>query len=332
MVELLVSMGIVGLLVSITLSAVHVAREKARSVDCRHRLASLSLGLANHEATHGRFPLGGDMVHDGSNGQWPRAQAPQIYLLPYLDQAALYNKIDLRIATERDLLIVRGINDANEVVKRIKIPQFLCPSDPNADGLGRNSYRVNMGISTAPHSLWQHSGTFEGSFFPPQYPIRAADFPDGLSQTVACSERLVGDGNNSRYTPATDFWNVATSVGSLNFGSMTQAQVDEVFAATCPSLRSAIPPHSSDMGAFWFYAGLMDTWYNHASPPNSEVPDCGLPGGIMTIGIVSARSEHASGVNVAFMDGSARFVANDIDESVWRAWSTRNGSEVANDE
>jgi prepilin-type processing-associated H-X9-DG protein len=39
-------------------------------------------------------------------------------------------------------------------------------------------------------------------------------------------------------------------------------------------------------------------------------------------------SAHPGGVNVAFGDGSVRFMKDSIALSVWRALSTRNGGEV----
>ena len=44
--------------------------------------------------------------------------------------------------------------------------------------------------------------------------------------------------------------------------------------------------------------------------------------------ILSARSLHAGGVNVALCDGSVRFVTNSIDWLVWQALGTSQGGEV----
>jgi hypothetical protein len=45
-------------------------------------------------------------------------------------------------------------------------------------------------------------------------------------------------------------------------------------------------------------------------------------------GLYTARSEHPGGVNVALGDTAVRFVADPIDLAVWKAISTRNGSET----
>jgi prepilin-type processing-associated H-X9-DG protein len=47
------------------------------------------------------------------------------------------------------------------------------------------------------------------------------------------------------------------------------------------------------------------------------------PGRIMT----NPSSRHTGGVNMAMCDGAVRFVPNDVDQQLWRAWGSRNGGE-----
>jgi prepilin-type processing-associated H-X9-DG protein len=42
----------------------------------------------------------------------------------------------------------------------------------------------------------------------------------------------------------------------------------------------------------------------------------------------SARSRHPGGVNAAMVDGSVRFVVNNVDPAVWQAACTRAGTET----
>jgi prepilin-type processing-associated H-X9-DG protein len=77
--------------------------------------------------------------------------------------------------------------------------------------------------------------------------------------------------------------------------------------------------------------------YNHYYPPNYSLPDCigvvssgGAPNIAYTpFGWRTARSNHPGGVNMAFVDGSVRFVTDDVDSTVWVAAATRAGNEVA---
>jgi prepilin-type processing-associated H-X9-DG protein len=52
---------------------------------------------------------------------------------------------------------------------------------------------------------------------------------------------------------------------------------------------------------------------------------------ISTYTAVTARSFHSNLVNALLMDGSVRSFYNDIDLSIWRALSTRDGREVVSE-
>ena len=60
-------------------------------------------------------------------------------------------------------------------------------------------------------------------------------------------------------------------------------------------------------------------WTNQQEGKSMNVP---------TFAAVTSRSHHFGGVNMVRMDGSAEFVADDIDLSVWQAMFTRNGGEA----
>ena len=68
--------------------------------------------------------------------------------------------------------------------------------------------------------------------------------------------------------------------------------------------------------------------YNHWYTPNAkDTPDC--HNGFHNFALVSARSAHAAGVQIALLDGSCRFVGESVDLTVWRAVATRAGGEIA---
>lgn len=59
LVELLVVIGISGVLMALVVPAVQAARESARLNYCRNNVAQLSKGLLQHEGKFGFFPTGG---------------------------------------------------------------------------------------------------------------------------------------------------------------------------------------------------------------------------------------------------------------------------------
>jgi hypothetical protein len=50
-----------------------------------------------------------------------------------------------------------------------------------------------------------------------------------------------------------------------------------------------------------------------------------------TYAAVTSRSYHPGGVQITLVDGSARFVSNTIELSIWRALATRAGGETVAD-
>ena len=93
-VELLVVIGIVGILFSLLLPAVQAARESARASTCRDHLKQIGLAAHLHLDVHGHFPSGGwghlwtgdpDRGHGrGQPGGW-------VYnLLPYVEYMELH--------------------------------------------------------------------------------------------------------------------------------------------------------------------------------------------------------------------------------------------------
>src|SRR5262249_3970545 len=76
-----------------------------------------------------------------------------------------------------------------------------------------------------------------------------------------------------------------------------------------------------------YYRNIIQTTnYSHTVPPNSKISDCGDTSIISSH--VAARSYHPGGVNVAFADGTVRFIKDSVNILVWRALGSRAGGEV----
>ena len=149
--------------------------------------------------------------------------------------------------------------------------------------------------------------------------VSSSSFSDGLSNTALFSERVLGDQNPAGYDPFLDVF----ATGSCPQGTPN-------LVTHCRQAASPNPPFEySFLGGSWLLGGWSHTWYNHVLTPNSTIPDCGY-GPVAVDGgatVMTARSFHDGGVNVAMADGAVRFVATTVDAGIWRAVGTRNGRE-----
>ncbi len=91
--------------------------------------------------------------------------------------------------------------------------------------------------------------------------------------------------------------------------------------------------YTDPRGFAWASGEYRCGMYNHYYPPNALQPDCV---GVVLTGTTStrytaygwrtARSRHPDGVNVLFADGSVQFLPDEIDPTIWRSTSMREGN------
>ena len=93
-VELLVVVAVIGILVSLILPAVFSARAATRRVECANNLRQIGLALQMHHEHHGHFPPGGIEWRPAGDSQ-KRQLAWSVFVLPFLEQQALYDQLDL---------------------------------------------------------------------------------------------------------------------------------------------------------------------------------------------------------------------------------------------
>ena len=157
MIELLVSIGIVGLLMATILPAVNHARESARRSECKNNLKQIILACHEHEEAHGNFGT------------------------PYMEGEYLMTRI-LPFLGHPKPIIISGQPGVPQI-----IPEFRCPTDSHANGsvlsISGRSYFPSGG-----HGLIKRDGFHAEST---GRSIQARDISDGMSNTAAFSERRV---------------------------------------------------------------------------------------------------------------------------------------------
>ena len=313
LIELLVVITVIGILIALLLPAVQAAREAARRAQCTNNLKQIGLALANYQSALRVYPFGvggGGPPSSGFN-RW----SAQSQLLPYLEQAALFNALNFVGTPWLNLNPVFG--PMNQTAITTKIAGFLCPTDVDRidDPLNtaHNNYRACAG--SLPYNLKNDSpdltGRNNGGFWY-QSAVSPGQVTDGLSMTAFFSERCLG--NTAVTDPLSDYY-------------LTNETVDECrLAGPANSPRLTDPYEWS--GDRWADGNSLYTRYNHALPPG--YPSC-LLGGSQDYDsqtVVTATSRHPGGVNLMTGDGSVRFVKASVSAGVWTALGTIAGGEV----
>lgn len=221
-VELMVSIAIIGLLMALLMPAVQSARESARRTTCRNNLRQIGLAVLNHESSTKLIPSNGWGIYwvgEPGRGTDRRQPGSWVYnLLPYLEQSQAN----------------QGDSSTGRVSTQISLPIFKCPSrpggpqGPHAPGIlgqlanstwipfiTKSDYAINSGShlllpqsgpatladGDQPNYPWVDTGDANGVSFH-RSEISLAHISDGTSNTYLVGEKSV---RTSGYSTADDF-------------------------------------------------------------------------------------------------------------------------------
>jgi prepilin-type N-terminal cleavage/methylation domain-containing protein/prepilin-type processing-associated H-X9-DG protein len=289
LIELLVVIAIIAILIALLLPAVQQAREAARRSQCRNNLKQIGLAFHNYHDSLNCFPPSSsyNLPAAVSNGQHTWVE----HVLPYIDQAPLYNQINFSISNN----VTTPTN--NQALFAGKSMTFVqCPSNPHSSTLVRRD-----------------SGNFDAWGQPTQglfYVLNAGSIqPDGA--TPDC--------------PA-PFPNFCISQTAVTWGSAHSNPYPGVFnrGVTKTNLRDITDGTSNTFlagernaeGLNWggaFSANFPIAFTGQR--PNSPTMNKTNTGAYQANGGFS--SYHTGGVHMLMCDGAVRFISDNIDHAVF---------------
>ncbi len=325
-VELLVVIVIISALVALILPAIMSGRESARRRQCAVNLQDVGRALLQETELKQQFPAAGYFTAAGK----PRHNWV-VTILPWIDQKVIYDKWDFDKAFHQK---------SNLELAQISLPTLTCPDDTSIpSGQGQLSYVVNGGFG------WKlPSGcvsTFSEGSDPPSRPL------DLNGNGITCQE---GDGSPSDEQILlqtglffADIWpmrsgvrghRVETVFDGASHTVMVTENVRAGYDAGSPEHNWATP---EPWRSRFFVSGAVcknfdcsdgNVDYQHA---NRRSP---FLGGINS-GLEAAdgaapwpSSYHSGGVNMAFVDGRVKFVAEGIDGLVYASLMSPQGTRI----
>jgi prepilin-type N-terminal cleavage/methylation domain-containing protein len=303
LIELLVVIAIIAVLIALLLPAVQQAREAARRTQCKNNMKQIGLANHNYHDVFNQFPPSHVTTSDDDRN---RAISAHVGLLPYIDQANVYNIFNFNGGRTW----VPTVGDQHYTAVTTKISTYRCPSSTHANTLNYNAFCGNnwhcmgiaeyepiMGSDRYPHpnssstgmNIWSFGGihVINGSF-------GVKDVQDGTSNTMSFGE-YSDAAPGQKWSPyrshqdASHPWSMGycrSSIGAYSYGPKT--------VAFTPNAR-----------AYWFY------------------PAWGTPPTWNTITMAALKSAHTGGVHALMGDGAVRFLSSNINLTTYKNLADR---------
>jgi prepilin-type N-terminal cleavage/methylation domain-containing protein len=291
-IELLVVITIIGILVALLLPAVQAARASARRMQCQNNFKQWGLALQMYHQSQNTFPIGS--ISDGGGSVFPPDRKTFVVMLwPYIEEGTASKLYDQKKPFW---------HPDNAQAINARVPLYYCPDDragtwtANPYHHARGNYVVNYGNAnfkqTDPGYLPSPFGDVvngRGNV------TQAAQFRDGLSNTVMMSETIMAQNDDDYDVRGSIVNNTAGGCSFMTFNTPNSG-IDYCYCAA-------------------------------ASSPTYPGP-CVNVTTADSDGKNSARSLHVGGVGVVLGDGSVRFVSDTIALNVWQALGSIHGGEV----
>jgi prepilin-type N-terminal cleavage/methylation domain-containing protein/prepilin-type processing-associated H-X9-DG protein len=288
-----------------------------------------------------------------------------VQLLPYLEQKLLQQEIDFakpyNYYTSAAANNPAGVDSPTFLLAdgsstglgALRVPAFVSPAEPRDEIREGIHHPINYVMNLGTYFVWDpltgRGGNGAGF---PNSKLRDGSFSDGLGSTLAFAEVKAWQPN------LRDSKRTHTQLGGLDATATVPATIAPP-PATPVALAALIGTpneYKETNHTEWFNGHAHHAGFTTVFRPNTKVlissgtttvnttnngtKDCDwtnkqegknhfdtAPETSPTYAAITARSYFGGGVNVSMMDGSVRTIDDGVNIGVWRALSTRNGSE-----
>lgn len=298
LIEVIVVISVLGVVMTLLMSATAQVRHKASQVQCQNNLRQMSLSVNLYMDVHGMIPRATNY-----NGY-----SAHVFLLPHLELSNLFSAINFNVSAHDNL-----VGSANSTVNQYNISVFTCPSDyssgstsdfqlsyPGSRGVEFRDYRDNGAFA-----YWSKNG------------VSSAQFLDGASNTICFSEWRISKSITESNEKSSNVYNLGLEYSG-------RAKMKD-FELRCSNITNSTEVELLNMkGKNWLAGDYVSSFYNNNLTPGN--PSC-LSGGLIQEGAYTAGSWHNQAVNCAMVDGQVRLIRYSIDSKIWRALGTRGESD-----
>ena len=311
LIELLVVIAIIAILIALLLPAVQQAREAAHRSTCKNNLKQIGLAIHNYHDTHNVLPPKVVMpgvtdtaaVHGVDSSGNPldpaltiRNITGHLLLLPYLDQANIYNKLNFSIPmgpssySGSNPVMTGNTNPTNTDVE---LPVFVCPSDvPNpVPNVSSGAYaRINGKRTSYAFAVHTYDNNFRVNYTSSNTAAKGAFGTNG----AAIINHIKDGTSNTMFMCETPLRKTSSSYGPLwNQWTYTQG----------------IAPGAYGINVN-YVSGTTQYDYVYA---------------------FRAGSAHVGGMHILMGDGAVRFISENVDLATVRALVSIDGGEIVSE-
>ena len=326
LVELLVTIAIIGMLAALLLPAMSAARESARRGTCQHNMSQIAKAITAFDADRTYLPGWRDTIDDYTKvkaaSDSTRAQACvswTVKVLPFIDQREIFDWYESHTGTTGSGTTGSGTSGVDSVSKK-KLSIYVCPSTGGTkDNRSPLSYAVNGG--TGAEVLQEIAGKYTQH-------VGDAAFADAAGNAAESAWYLASGGYPAYRGERTSLAQIGVADGAGGTLMMVErcglsAPSDISWAANPrPALPNAnavaeahIVLHPPQLAA----GAEPPTGVRVINPTEATRPISGSDWGLRY-----PSSRHLGGVSVAFCDGHTRFLNEKIAPWVYCQLLTSN--------